>query len=40
MEEDEAELRRLDCNLAREGEEDDFASLEGWLSAVDARWNS
>ncbi len=37
---EEAELRRLDCYLAMEEEEDDFALLEGWLSAADSRWNS
>ncbi len=40
MEEDKAKLRWLDCNSATEEEEGDFASLEGWLSAVDSRWNS
>ncbi len=40
MEEDKAELWRLDCNSATEGEEDIFASLEGWLSATDSRLNS
>jgi hypothetical protein len=39
-EEDKAKLQRLDCNLAMEEEEDNFASLEGWLSAADLRWNS
>jgi hypothetical protein len=38
-EEDKAKLRRLDCNSATEEEEDDFASLKGWLSAADSRWN-
>jgi hypothetical protein len=40
IEEDEAKLWRLDCNSATEGEEDDFKLLEGWLSAVELRWNS
>ncbi len=31
-EEDKAELRWLDCYLATEEEEDDFALLGGWLS--------
>ena len=39
-EEDEAELRRLDCDSATEGEEDNFTLLEGWLSVADLRWNS
>jgi hypothetical protein len=39
MEGDKAELWWLDCNSAMEEEEDDFALLEGWLSAVDSRWN-
>jgi hypothetical protein len=34
-----AELRWLDCDSATEEEEDDFALLQGWLSAVDLRWN-
>jgi hypothetical protein len=39
MEEDEAELQRLDYDSAMEEEEDNFALLEGWLSAADSRWN-
>jgi hypothetical protein len=39
MEEDKAELRQLDCDLAMEEEEDNFALLEGSLSALDSRWN-
>jgi hypothetical protein len=39
MEGDKAELRRLDCDLAMEEEEDNLALLEGWLSASDSRWN-
>jgi hypothetical protein len=39
-EEDEAKLQWLDCNSATEEEEDEFALLEGWLSAADLRWNS
>ena len=39
MEGDEAKLRQLDCNSATEEEEDNFALLEGWLSAADSRWN-
>jgi hypothetical protein len=31
LEEDKAKLRRLDCNSAMEGEEDNFALLEGLL---------
>jgi hypothetical protein len=37
---EEVELRQLDCYLATEEEEDNFLSLEGWLSAADLRWNS
>jgi hypothetical protein len=40
MEGDEAKLRRLDCDLVTEKEEDDFAFLEGWLSAAYSKWNS
>jgi hypothetical protein len=40
VEEDKAELQRLDCDSAMEEEEDNFVSLEGWLFAVDLRWNS
>jgi hypothetical protein len=36
-EEDKAELWRLDCNLATEEEEDNFALLRGWLSEKGAR---
>jgi hypothetical protein len=36
---EEVELRRLDCNSAMKEEEDNFSLLEGWLSAVDLRWN-
>ena len=35
-----AKLRWLDCDLATEEEEDNFALLEGWLSAADLRRNS
>ena len=38
MEEDEAELWRLDCNSATKEEEDNFALLGGWLSEMGARW--
>jgi hypothetical protein len=40
--EDEAELQQLDCHLAPEEEEEDFASLGGWLSETGVRlkWNS
>jgi hypothetical protein len=38
MEEDETELRRLDCNSAMEEEKDDFVLLGGWLSEMGARW--
>ncbi len=38
MEEDKAELGRLDRNSATEEEEDDCASLEGWLSETGVRW--
>jgi hypothetical protein len=38
MEEDEAKLQRLDCNLATEEEEDNFALLGGWFSEAGARW--
>jgi hypothetical protein len=34
------ESRWLDCNLATEEEEDNFLSLEGWLSLLELRWNS
>jgi hypothetical protein len=37
---DKAELRRLDGDSAMEEEEDNFALLEGWLSAADLKWNS
>jgi hypothetical protein len=37
--EDEAKLWHLDYDLAMEEEEDNFALLEGWLSAADSRWN-
>jgi hypothetical protein len=37
---EEVELRRLDCDSATEVEKDNFLLLEGWLSAVDSRWNS
>jgi hypothetical protein len=38
MEEDKAELRWLDCDSATEEEEDNFASLGGWLSETGERW--
>jgi hypothetical protein len=38
VEEDEAELQRLDYNLATEEEEENFALLGGWLSEMGARW--
>jgi hypothetical protein len=37
-EEDKAELRQLDCNLATKEKEDNFALLGGWLSETGARW--
>jgi hypothetical protein len=37
---DKAELWCLECDLATEEEEDNFALLEGWLSAADSRWIS
>ncbi len=41
MEEDKAELQRLDCDLATEEEEDNFVLLGGWLPETGARlkWN-
>ncbi len=36
---EEVKLRRLDCDLAMEEEEEDFSLLEGWLSLADSRWN-
>jgi hypothetical protein len=37
-EEEEAELRQLDCDLATEDKEDNFALLGGWLSEMGMRW--
>jgi hypothetical protein len=31
---EEVQLQWLDCNSAMEEEEDDFTSLEGWLSVA------